>query len=62
MPCASANSYRWIKICIRLFDLGKDGGLLPTVLSIGLDKSVNGGLFIKYKKHSYCLKLNINKN
>ena len=47
MPWASANSYRWIKICLRLFDLGKDGGLLLTVLSIGLDKSVNGGLFIK---------------
>ena len=47
MPWASANSYRWIKIFLRLFDLGKDGGLLITVLSIGLDKSVNGGLLIK---------------
>ena len=60
MPCASANCYRWIKICIRLFDLGKDGALLPTVLSIGLDKSVNVGLFIV--NNTYCLKLNKNKN
>ena len=36
IPCASANSYGWIKVCLRLYDLGQDGGLLLTVLSPGL--------------------------